>query len=328
MVLARRKSRGLEMTKGHGRRLISFVSQKGGGVGKEHAGAAIRGRRPPIAATRRCSPIFDLEQLTLRRMERKRGMRNSIEPEIDARPFKSLKEAASQRGGHRPSSSPTRAASPIPSRRSSPRTATSCSCRREPRATTLRPRPWRSPASSPSRGADGRIVIVLSKVGRSEKQVANAVAAIEGIRLRAARRALAAARRVSRASSTPAAPAARRIIRTCARDGRERWSRPTVQAGVLLKGAASDSLHAPKVTGAHCHRTVIIQALSAACRPRSTQAPGTPPARTALGSDRQSGIGKSPCRLTRTICARKTPEPPGRFPPSAPRKPDRLAARR
>ena len=71
------------------KRLISFVSQKGG-VGKSTlarllaVGAAHRGQRTLLAD-------FDLEQLTCVEWNATR-MRNSVEPEIDARPFKSLKK--------------------------------------------------------------------------------------------------------------------------------------------------------------------------------------------------------------------------------------------
>ena len=78
------------MTKGHKQKhLISFVSQKGG-VGKSTlarllaVGAAHRGHKTLLAD-------FDLEQLTCVEWNATR-MRNSIEPEIDARPFKSLKK--------------------------------------------------------------------------------------------------------------------------------------------------------------------------------------------------------------------------------------------
>ena len=77
------------MTKAQQKRLISFVSQKGG-VGKSTlarllaVGAAHRGHKTLLAD-------FDLEQLTCVEWNATR-MRNSVEPEIDARPFKSLKK--------------------------------------------------------------------------------------------------------------------------------------------------------------------------------------------------------------------------------------------
>ena len=66
------------------------------------------------------------------------------------------------------------------------------------------------------RGAEGRLVIVLSKVGRSETQFAHAVETIEdaGFELLASTGRSATA---SRAISTPAAPAGRRATPICAR---------------------------------------------------------------------------------------------------------------
>src|SRR4051812_6809986 len=70
-------------------RTVSFVSQKGG-VGKSTlarlfaVGAAHRGFRPLLAD-------FDLEQLTCVEWNAIR-LHNSVEPDIDARAFKSLKK--------------------------------------------------------------------------------------------------------------------------------------------------------------------------------------------------------------------------------------------
>src|SRR5579863_10737315 len=69
--------------------LVSFVGQKGG-VGKSSLArllsvAAARAGHKTLLAD------FDLEQLTCVEWNATR-MRNSIEPEIDARPFKSLKK--------------------------------------------------------------------------------------------------------------------------------------------------------------------------------------------------------------------------------------------
>src|ERR1700684_3612372 len=78
------------MTKESGRkRLISFVSQKGG-VGKSAlarllaVGAAHRGLRTLLAD-------FDLEQLTCVEWNALR-LKDPLEPDIDARAFKSLKK--------------------------------------------------------------------------------------------------------------------------------------------------------------------------------------------------------------------------------------------
>src|SRR5271170_5323114 len=75
---------------------VSFVSQKGG-VGKSTlarliaVGAARRGLRTLLAD-------FDLEQLTCVEWSALR-QKNAIEPEIDARPFKSLKKLRKSEDG-------------------------------------------------------------------------------------------------------------------------------------------------------------------------------------------------------------------------------------
>src|SRR5580692_7703164 len=77
------------MTKAQQKRLISFVSQKGG-VGKSTlarllaVGAAHRGRKALLAD-------LDLEQLTCVEWNALR-LRHEVEPDIDARAFKSLKK--------------------------------------------------------------------------------------------------------------------------------------------------------------------------------------------------------------------------------------------
>ncbi len=76
---------------------VSFVSQKGG-VGKSAlarltaVGAAHRGLRALLAD-------FDLEQLTSVEWNAQR-LRNSVEPEIDARAFKSLKKLRKNDSGY------------------------------------------------------------------------------------------------------------------------------------------------------------------------------------------------------------------------------------
>jgi chromosome partitioning protein len=162
------------MTKGHGRRLISFVSQKGG-VGKSTlarlfaVGAAHRGHKTLLAD-------FDLEQLTCVEWNATR-MRNSIEPEIDARPFKSLKKLHRSEEDIDVVVADTRGLADSVTQE----LAEDSNVVFLPTGTSsddLRPT-LALARKLAKQGADGRIVIVLSKVGRSEKQVANAVAAIE-----------------------------------------------------------------------------------------------------------------------------------------------------
>src|ERR1700685_3096465 len=153
---------------------VSFVSQKGG-VGKSTlarllaVGAAHRGQRTLLAD-------FDLEQLTCVEWDATR-MRNSVEPEIDARPFKSLKKLhkseeeidlviADARGLVDAITQELAEDSQVvflP-------TGTSSDDLRPTLALARK---------LAKQGAEGRIVIVLSKVGRSEKQLNHAIAAIE-----------------------------------------------------------------------------------------------------------------------------------------------------
>jgi chromosome partitioning protein len=156
------------------RRLISFVSQKGG-VGKSTlarllaVGAAHRGRKTLLAD-------FDLEQLTCVEWNAMR-MRNNIEPEIDARPFKSLKKLYRSEEEIDFIVADTRGLAD----------ATSQELAQDSHVVFLPTgtssddlRPTLALARKLAKhGAEGRIVIVLSKVGRSEKQLGNAVEAIE-----------------------------------------------------------------------------------------------------------------------------------------------------
>ncbi len=163
------------MTKGHERkRLISFVSQKGG-VGKSTlarllaVGAAHRGHKTLLAD-------FDLEQLTCVEWSATR-MRNSVQPEIDARPFKSLKKLYKNDEEIDFIIADTRGLADEVTRELA-----------EDSHVVFLPTGTSSDDLRPTlalarklakQGAEGRIVIVLSKVGRSEKQIANAIAAIE-----------------------------------------------------------------------------------------------------------------------------------------------------
>jgi chromosome partitioning protein len=162
------------MTKHQGRQLISFVSQKGG-VGKSTlarlfaVGAAHRGHKTLLAD-------FDLEQLTCVEWNATR-MRNSVEPEIDARPFKSLKKLHRSEEEIDIVVADTRGLADAVTRELA-----------EDSRVVFLPTGTSSDDLRPTlalarklakQGAEGRIVIVLSKVGRSEKQLAHAIAAIE-----------------------------------------------------------------------------------------------------------------------------------------------------
>jgi chromosome partitioning protein len=162
------------MTKDRRRKLISFVSQKGG-VGKSTlarlfaVGAAHRGHKTLLAD-------FDLEQLTCVEWNATR-MRNSVEPEIDARPFKSLKKLHRSEEDIDVVVADTRGLADSATQE----LAEDSNVVFLPTGTSsddLRPT-LALARKLAKQGADGRIVIVLSKVGRSEKQVANAIAAIE-----------------------------------------------------------------------------------------------------------------------------------------------------
>jgi len=162
------------MSKDHRRKLISFVSQKGG-VGKSTlarlfaVGAAHRGHKTLLAD-------FDLEQLTCVEWNATR-MRNSVEPEIDARPFKSLKKLHRSEEDIDLVVADTRGLADSVTQE----LAEDSNVVFLPTGTSsddLRPT-LALARKLAKQGADGRIVIVLSKVGRSEKQLANAIAAIE-----------------------------------------------------------------------------------------------------------------------------------------------------
>jgi chromosome partitioning protein len=162
------------MNKGkQARKTVSFVSQKGG-VGKSTlarlfaVGAAHRGHSALLAD-------FDLEQLTCVEWNAMR-QRTGIEPEIDARSFKSLKKLhkadedidfviADTRGLADDFTKELAEESDVvflP-------TGTSSDDLRPTLALARK---------LAKRGAEGRIVIVLAKVGRSEAQIAKAIESI------------------------------------------------------------------------------------------------------------------------------------------------------
>jgi chromosome partitioning protein len=155
-------------------RLISFVSQKGG-VGKSTlarllaVGAAHSGRKTLLAD-------FDLEQLTCVEWNALR-LRGAIEPEIDARPFKSLKKLRKSEEAFDIIVADTRGLADEMTKE----LAEDSEVVFLPTGTSGDDlRPTLALARKLARqGADGRIVIVLSKVGRSDRQLQIAQEAIE-----------------------------------------------------------------------------------------------------------------------------------------------------
>jgi chromosome partitioning protein len=153
---------------------VSFVSQKGG-VGKSTlarlfaVGAAHRGLRPLLAD-------FDLEQLTCVEWGAIR-LQNAVEPDIDARAFKSLKKLRKNE---------ERAGLVVVDTRGladdlAHDVAEDSDVVFLPTGTSgddLRPT-LALARKLAKHGADGRLVIVLSKVGRSETQLHKAVEKIE-----------------------------------------------------------------------------------------------------------------------------------------------------
>jgi chromosome partitioning protein len=153
---------------------VSFVSQKGG-VGKSTlarlfaVGAAHRGLKPLLAD-------FDLEQLTCVEWNAIR-LQNAVEPDIDARAFKSLKKLRKNE---------ERAGIVVADTRGladdlAHEIAEDSDVVFLPTGTSgddLRPT-LALARKLAKHGADGRLVLVLSKVGRSENQLQKAVETIE-----------------------------------------------------------------------------------------------------------------------------------------------------
>ena len=152
---------------------VSFVSQKGG-VGKSTlarlfaVGAAHRGHKAMLAD-------FDLEQLTCVEWNAVR-QRGGIEPEIDARSFKSLKKLRKNEEGFDFIIADTRGLADDLTKE----LAEESDVVFLPTGTSIDDmRPTLALARKlAKRGAEGRVVVVLSKVGRSEAQMARAVEAI------------------------------------------------------------------------------------------------------------------------------------------------------
>ncbi len=152
----------------------AFVSQKGG-VGKSTlarvlaVGAIHRGRKTLLAD-------FDLDQLTCVEWGAAR-LRASIEPEIDTRAFKSLKKLRKDDGVVDFIVADTRGLADD----LSTEIAEDSDVVFLPTGVSqddLRPT-FTLARRLARRGAEGRLVLVLSKVGRSETQFAKAVEAIE-----------------------------------------------------------------------------------------------------------------------------------------------------
>ncbi len=153
---------------------VSFVSQKGG-VGKSTlarlfaVGAAHRGLKPLLAD-------FDLEQLTCVEWSAIR-MQNSVEPDIDARAFKSLKKLRKNESQAGLIVVDTRGLADDLAQE----IAEDSDVVFLPTGTSgddLRPT-LALARKLAKQGADGRLVVVLSKVGRSETQLHKAVETIE-----------------------------------------------------------------------------------------------------------------------------------------------------
>lgn len=152
---------------------VSFVSQKGG-VGKSAlarlfaVGAAHRGKRALLAD-------FDLEQLTCVEWNAAR-LQAAIEPEIDARAFKSLKKLRKAEIDVDYIVADTRGLADDLTKE----LAEESDVVFLPTGTSFDDlRPTLALARKlAKRGADGRVVVVLSKIGRSEPQLARAAEAI------------------------------------------------------------------------------------------------------------------------------------------------------
>jgi chromosome partitioning protein len=152
---------------------VSFVSQKGG-VGKSTlarlmaVGAAHRGKRTLLAD-------FDLEQLTCVEWNALR-LKHAVEPDIDARAFKSLKKLRKSEDSVDFIVVDTRGLADTLSLE----VAEDSDVVFLPTGTSSDDlRPTLALARKLAKhGADGRLVLVLSKVGRSETQLAKATETI------------------------------------------------------------------------------------------------------------------------------------------------------
>lgn len=158
----------------HSLSLVSFVGQKGG-VGKSalarllSVGAARAGRKVLLAD-------FDLEQLTCLEWNAVR-LRHNLEPEIDVRPFKSLKKLRKTEENFDLIVADTRGLADELTQEVAEEstvvflpTGTSGDDLRPTLALARR---------LAKQGADGKLTFILSKTGRSEKQIVAALKQIE-----------------------------------------------------------------------------------------------------------------------------------------------------
>ena len=155
---------------------VSFVSQKGG-VGKSTLARlfAVGATEEAVGRYRALLADFDLEQLTCVEWNAAR-LRAAIEPEIDARAFKSLKKLRKTHGDVEFIIADTRGLADDLTKE----LAEESDVVFLPTGTSLDDlRPTLALAHKlAKRGAEGRVVVVLSKVGRSEPQLARATEAI------------------------------------------------------------------------------------------------------------------------------------------------------
>ena len=155
-------------------RLVSFVGQKGG-VGKSALARllsvdAARGGRKVLLAD------FDLDQLTCVEWNAMR-MRHNLEPEIDVRPFKSLKKLRKMEETFDLIVADTRGLADDLTKE----VAEESSVVFLPTGTSgddLRPTLALARRLA-KHGADGKLTFILSKTGRSERQIAAALKHIE-----------------------------------------------------------------------------------------------------------------------------------------------------
>ncbi len=155
-------------------RLVSFVGQKGG-VGKSSlarllsVGAARAGNKVLLAD-------FDLDQLTCLEWNAVR-LRHNLEPEIDVRPFKSLKKLRKTEESFDLIVADTRGLADELTKE----VAEESSVVFLPTGTSgddLRPTLALARRLA-KHGADGKLTFILSKTGRSERQIAAALKRIE-----------------------------------------------------------------------------------------------------------------------------------------------------
>ncbi len=162
------------MTRTQPTTIVSFIGQKGG-VGKSTlarliaVGAAHRGRKVLLAD-------FDLEQLTCVEWNALR-QRNGIEPEIDARTMKGLKKLRNADHAADFIVVDTRGLADSLTKEVAEESDV-VFLPTGPSADDLRPTLALARKLAKG-GADGRLVVVLSKVGRSETQLQKAISAIE-----------------------------------------------------------------------------------------------------------------------------------------------------